>query len=81
MERFSIKVGVVYMHIRVSRHLKEELVLATDKWLRVISNIMLFRIVIPLRNIVCIAVWSLVTCVMLILSNKVPWILLRYVCV
>ena len=30
--------------------LKEELAWATDKLLRVISNIMLFKTVIPLRN-------------------------------
>ena len=39
-------VGVVC----VSRVLKEELAWATDKQLRVISNIMLRETVIPLRN-------------------------------
>ena len=36
--------------VNVSRHLKVELAWATDKGLQVISNIMLFKIVIPLRN-------------------------------
>ena len=47
---YSIKVGVAYVGIHVSRHLKEELTLATDKWLWVFSNIILFKIVIPLKN-------------------------------
>ena len=38
-----IKVRVEAMSVRVSRCLKKELVYATDKWLRVISNIMLFK--------------------------------------
>ena len=38
------------MGIHVSRQLKEELARATDKRLQVISNIMLFKTVIPLRN-------------------------------
>ena len=58
--------------VHVLRRLKEGLALATDKRLRVISNIMLFKTVIPLakklknkavlniNNIVCIAMWSLV---------------------
>ena len=31
--------GVAYMGIQVSRHLKEELAWAIDKWLQFISNI------------------------------------------
>ena len=42
--------GVVYVGIHVSRCLKGELAWAIDKWLLVISNIMLFKTVIPLRN-------------------------------
>ena len=38
-----IKVGVVDVDIRVSSHLKEELTWPTDKRLRVISTIMLFK--------------------------------------
>ena len=45
-----IKVGVVYMNICVLRHLKEELAWVIDKRLRVISNKMLFKTVIPLKN-------------------------------
>ena len=45
-----MKVGVACVGIHVSRRLKEELASATDKWLQVISNIMLFKTVIPLRN-------------------------------
>ena len=41
---------MAYMNIHVSRHLKEELAWAIDKWLQVISNKMLFKTVIPLRN-------------------------------
>ena len=33
------------MIVHVSRHLKEELAWAIDKWLRVISNTMLFKTV------------------------------------
>ena len=58
--------------VHVSRRLKVELAWVTDKWLQVISNIMLFKTVIPLRNlknkavlsinnIVCVAMCSLVT--------------------
>ena len=43
------KVGVVYMNVHVSRHLKQELAWAIDKWLQVISNAMLFKTVLPLR--------------------------------
>ena len=35
--------------IRISSNLKEELTWATDKWLGVISNIMLFKTVILLK--------------------------------
>ena len=45
-----IKVGVAYMNVRVSRRLKEELAWVIDKWLWVISNKMLFKTVVPLRN-------------------------------
>ena len=38
---------LVLCGIHVSRHLKEELAWAADKWL---SNIMLFETVIPLKN-------------------------------
>ena len=38
------------MGVHVSRYLKEELVWAIDKRLRVVSNKMLFKTVIPLRN-------------------------------
>ena len=48
MSNSVIKMGVVYMGMHVSRHLKEELAWAIDKWLRVISN--LIKTVIPLRN-------------------------------
>ena len=42
MERLSYKVGVAYVNVRVSRHLKEELAWVIDKRLRVLSNKMLF---------------------------------------
>ena len=42
--------GVARVGVLASRRLKEELTWATDKWLQVISNIMLFKTVIPLRN-------------------------------
>ena len=45
-----IKVGVAYVNVYVSRHLKEELAWVIDKWLFVISNKMLFKTVLPLRN-------------------------------
>ena len=41
---------MAYVGVHVSRRLKEELAWATDKRLQVISNIMLFKTVIPLRN-------------------------------
>ena len=36
MERYSIKVGVMYMNVCVSKRLKEELAWAIDKWLRIL---------------------------------------------
>ena len=45
-----IKVGVTYVNIHVSRHLKEKLAWVIDKWLWVISNKMLFKTVVPLGN-------------------------------
>ena len=50
MEHFIIKVDLAYMDIHLSRHLKEELAWATEKWLQVINNMMLFKTAIPLRN-------------------------------
>ena len=44
-----IRVGVAYMNVRISRHLKEELAWAIDKWLWLIINTILFKTVIPLR--------------------------------
>ena len=44
-----IRVGVVYMNVCISRHIKEELNLAIDKWLRLINNTVLYKIVIPAR--------------------------------
>ena len=38
MECFSIKVGVVYLNIRILKRLKEELAWAINKQLWVISN-------------------------------------------
>ena len=49
MERLSYRVGVAYMNVRVSRHLKEEQSWAIDKRLRLIIIKMLFKTVIPLR--------------------------------
>ena len=46
-----IKVSVAYVYVPISRCLKQELAWATDKLLWVISNIMLFKTVIPLRNL------------------------------
>ena len=43
-------VGVAYVNVRVSKSLKEELAWAIDKLIRVISNKMLFKTVVPLRN-------------------------------
>ena len=45
-----IKVGVVYVNVRVLRWLKEELAWVIDKWLRAISNNMLFKTIVSLRN-------------------------------
>ena len=51
MKRFSfIKVGMAYVNVRVLKCLQEELVWAIDKQLPVISNKMLFKTVILLRN-------------------------------
>ena len=45
-----MKIGVVYVYVvHILRHLKEELAWAKDKWLWVISNITLFKMVILLR--------------------------------
>ena len=41
---------MAYVNVRVSRHLKEELAWAIDKWLPVISNKMLTKTVIPLKT-------------------------------
>ena len=45
-----MKLGVAYVNVCVSRHLKEELAWAIDKRLLVVSNKMLFKTDIPLRN-------------------------------
>ena len=45
-----IKVSVAYVNVQVLRRLKEKLAWVTDKWLKVISNKMLFKTVVPLRN-------------------------------
>ena len=37
-----IKVGVMYVNVRISKSLKEELAWAIDKWLRAVSNKILF---------------------------------------
>ena len=39
------------MGICVLRSLKEELVSATDKWLQAVSNIVVFKTVIPLMEL------------------------------
>ena len=44
------KVGVACVNVCISRHLKEELVRAIDKQFWVISYIILFNTVIPLRK-------------------------------
>ena len=41
---------MAYINVSVLKHLKEELAWAIHKRLWVISNIMLFKIVIPQRN-------------------------------
>ena len=38
---------MAYMNVCVSRRLKEELAWVIDKWLRVISNKILFKTVVP----------------------------------
>ena len=43
-------VGMLYVNVHVSTHLKQELAWAIDKWLWLISNTMLFKTVIPLKN-------------------------------
>ena len=61
---------MAYVKAHISKCLKEELAWAIDKQLQGISNKMLFKIVIPLRNerikpynnIVCVAMWPLVMC-------------------
>ena len=45
-----IKVSMVYVNVHVLRHLEEELAWAIHKRLRVNSNKMFFKTVIPLRN-------------------------------
>ena len=50
MERFSIKAGVAYVNVRISKHIKEELAWAINKRLLVISNEILFTTVMPLKN-------------------------------
>ena len=45
-----IKVGVAYVNVLISKRLKEELAWVIDKQLRAISNKMLFKTVVPLRN-------------------------------
>ena len=49
-KRFSFKGGRGMHGCTRIKVFKEELAWATYKWLRVISNIMLFKTVIPLRN-------------------------------
>ena len=38
-----IRVGVVDVGVHISIHVKEEMTWAVDKWLRIISSIMLFK--------------------------------------
>ena len=38
------------MNVHISKHFKEELARAIDEWLQVISYIMLFKTVVPLRK-------------------------------
>ena len=58
----------MYVNAHVSKCLTEELAWAIDKRFRVTSNKMLFKAVITLKNkvivcnIVCVAMWPLVTC-------------------
>ena len=51
MECLVIKVGVGYVNMHISKHGKEELAWAIDKRLQVISSKMLYKTVIPLRNL------------------------------
>ena len=51
--------GVAYVNVRVSKSLKEELAWAIDKRLRVVSNKMLFKTVIPQRKLKKKAVFNL----------------------
>ena len=45
-----VKVGVAFVNVRVSRGLKQELAWVIDKRLLAVSNKMLFKTVVPLRN-------------------------------
>ena len=45
-----IKVNVAYVNVCISRRLKEELAWVIDKQLWTITNKMLFKTVVPLRN-------------------------------
>ena len=49
-ECFCYKGGSGMQGVHVSRLLKEELAWATDKWLQLISNMMLFKTVVPLKS-------------------------------
>ena len=49
MVSFSYKGGYAHVNVHVSRRLKEELAWAIDKWLWVISNLVLFKTAIPLK--------------------------------
>ena len=49
MERFSYK-GATYVGVHIWGHLKDKLPWAIDKWIRIISNIMLIKTVTPLRH-------------------------------
>ena len=68
MEHFSYQGGCGRHRLCVSSHLKEDLTWAIDKWLQVISTIMLFKnskSSKELKNkavlhIACIAMWPLV---------------------
>ena len=58
--------GVAYMNIHVSRHLKEELAWAIDRRLQAISNLNSYTTKKlknkAVLNIICVAMWPLVTC-------------------
>ena len=45
-----MKVSVAYMNVHILKRLKEELAWAIDKQLQFISNTMLFKTVVLLRN-------------------------------